>query len=119
MLSPIGRAAQARQAGEALRTAGAQAVLHGSRRRAIQTAHLIAESLADIDIRHSEWLEHRRRIPDDSTSVPRRYHERLREVPPGEADQGARMLSRAVDALSSLSGEDCSLIAVTHTFVIG
>lgn len=117
-LTPLGLR-QAALAGEALQNVGARAVLHSSRRRAVETARLIASSLHDAPAQHSELLEDRTPIPDDWSSVPNDYHSYLRSVPPDEADQGAQLLTRSLDELSRIDTSDRTVVAVTHNFVIG
>lgn len=117
-LTPLGRR-QAELAGVALQSAGASAVLHSSRRRAVETAQLIASSLSGIPTEPSDLLEDRTPIPDDWSDVPSRYHDFFRRVPPDEADQGAKLLTRAFEELGRIDTIDRTIIAVTHNFVIG
>ncbi len=117
-LSDAGRA-QAHRAAAALGDLGVDTVLHGSRRRAAETARIIADACAGTRPAHSDWFEDRTPVPEDWASVPARYHEFLRSVPVDEADPGATALSAAVAAMSSVGERDRTIIAVTHNFVIG
>lgn len=117
-LTPLGRR-QANLAGVALQSTGANAVLHSSRRRGVETAQLIASSLSGIPTEPSDLLEDRTPIPDDWSDVPSHYHDFLRRVPPDEADQGAKLLTRTFEELGRIDTIDRTIIAVTHNFVIG
>lgn len=90
---------------------------HSSRRRATETAEIIADGR--LGLTASEDLADRTPTPIDWSGVPTRDHGLLRSVPPGEQDPGGDRLDRALHALSRLGDDDHVAIGITHTFVIG
>lgn len=117
-LTPNGRE-QAAAAGHTLRNVTTDLVLHGSRRRAAETAQLVVAAVAGASASFSDLVEDRTPIPENWADVPNRYHGDLRAVPDDEADRGARQLTHAVQQLSQIGDDDRTIIAVTHNFVIG
>lgn len=113
---------QARSAGRALRSSAATLVLHGSKRRSVESAQALASSLDNADnavTQSSDLFEDRTPIPENWSDVPEQYRSFLRSVPAGEADHGARRLTEAVHEMSRLESNDRTIVAVTHNFVIG
>lgn len=110
---------QARSTGNALRATGADLVIHGTRRRSIESARAIATALDTASTQSSDLFEDRTPIPEDWSDVPVRYHASLRDVPSAEADHGARRLTQAVEHFSRPGPDDRTIVAVTHTFVFG
>lgn len=122
-LSPRGLR-QARLLGPRLAGAKAAALLHSPRRRAAQTAAIVAQSLPDIPVRASDLLDDRTPVPSSLRrgEYPQRYLSWLDQVPPAEQDIDAVELSRAAGELAGEAvrrAEDGPLILVTHAFVIG
>lgn len=110
---------QAASAGRALGATGADVVLHGTRRRSIESAQKIASTLDTASTEYSDLFEDRTPIPENWSDVPARYHSFLRSVSGAEADLGARQLTHAVQQLSQLESADRTIVAVSHNFVIG
>jgi len=110
---------QATAVGAALSDVNPDALLHSSRRRATETALIIATMIDGVSAEHSDAAEDRTPIPHDWSMVPVQYHEFLRSVPGDDADPGARKLNDAVSALSIVGEHDRTVVMVTHNFVIG
>lgn len=92
---------------------------HGPRRRARQSAEILARGIG-LDSRPTSLLEDRTPYPsaDRWGDYPRHRWERLQQTPVQERDEDAAALGRAWEDLSA-SGEPGTLLAVTHAFVIG
>lgn len=116
-LTDLGRS-QAASVGAALVDRGAQEVLHGSRRRSVETATIVADVLG-VALRTSPACEDRTPLPVDWAVVPGEYHAFLRSVPPEEADLGGRLLDESLAALGATGASDRTIVVVTHNFVIG
>lgn len=93
------------------------AVLHSSRRRAVETATIVATRLG-LAPEHSDDLEDRTPVPRDLTNVPQRYHDFLRAVPDAELDVDGARLDAAVETLGLVGAADRTIVAVTHAFVV-
>jgi broad specificity phosphatase PhoE len=115
---------QARLVGSRLAGTRAAALLHSPRRRAAETAAIVAESLPDIPVSASDLLDDRTPVPSSMrrNEYPQRYLPRLDQTPQAERDVDGTALSRAVDDLAReavRAAEHGPLILVTHAFVIG
>lgn len=93
-------------------------ILHGSRRRARQTAQILADALPGWRARHSADAEDRTPVPSDLSTMPERYHALLRGVPSAERDPEGRRLDAALESLAEVGDHDRALIMVTHAFVV-
>ena len=93
---------QARLVGARLSGTKAAALLHSPRRRAAQTAAIMAESLPGVPVSVSDLLEDRTPVPSSMrrNEYPQRHLPRLDETPPAERDVDAAALSQAVHELA-------------------
>ena len=103
-LSESGRA-QAAKVAAFRSSAGASEVLHGSRRRSIETATIIGAELG-VPATASSHAEDLTPIPTDWDTVPARYHETLRSVPAHEQDLNGTRLDHAYDGFGTLNEQD-------------
>lgn len=92
-------------------------VLHSSRRRAVQTARVIADPLG-VGIGHSDDLEDRTPVARDLSTVPERYHDFLSTVLEPERDPDGERLDAALASLGAIGSSDRTIVAVTHAFVV-
>lgn len=92
-------------------------VLHSSRRRAVETARIIATPMG-LEAEHRDDLEDRTPVPRDLATMPERYHEFLRSVPEPERDPDGERLDAAVGSLGAVGAADRTIVAVTHAFVV-
>lgn len=119
-LTPVGRRQAAAVAARLLASRLEPApltVLHSSRRRAVETATIIANRF-DLHGEHSDDLEDRTPVPRDLTTVPERYHDFLSAVPEPERDLDGERLDAAVESLGAVGAADRTVVAVTHAFVV-
>jgi probable phosphoglycerate mutase len=99
-------------------------VLCSPRRRARQTAAVVALPLPGVRVTVSELVDDRTPVPlpSERGEYPQRFLPWLDETSPAEADPGAVALTKSVDALAAearrLAGSG-PLVVVTHAFVIG
>ena len=102
-----------------LRDSGADAVLHGPRRRARQTAEVLG-SLLRRPVQQAEFLDDRtpHPSPERMTDYPTHRWSFLDETPAEERDVDGEMIAAAWHRLTELS-TDRVLVAVTHAFVVG
>ncbi len=117
-LSPLG-AEQARALGRRLASTRFHGVLHSSRRRARETAAIIAESIDGCTPVHSVHADDRTPVPSDMTMVPASRRAFFSTVPADERDLDGRDLDLAIDVLGRGGDGDGTLLVVTHNFVIG
>jgi broad specificity phosphatase PhoE len=122
-LTPRGRE-QARALGARLAAHRVAAVWHGPRRRAAETAELLAEELGDVPSEVSPLLEDRTPVPsaDRRGGHPPHLVAWFDDVPAQERDPDGAALSAAFGQLRReahrLAAEG-ALVVVTHAFVIG
>ena len=105
----------------ALRPAG---ILHGPRRRATETARVLAEALPDIPVESTPLLEDRTPVPSAGRlgDYPERFRSWLDGVPADERDVDGAVLTAALQELARLAEDragDGPLVLVTHAFVVG
>lgn len=102
-----------------LRDSRADAVLHGPRRRARQTAEVLHSQLGGT-LRPADFLEDRtpHPSPERSSDYPSHRRDFLHETPVEERDIDGDGIAAAWDQLTELS-TDRVLVAVTHAFVVG
>jgi probable phosphoglycerate mutase len=115
---------QARAMGDRLAGAIIGPLLHSPRRRAQQTAAIMAGSLPGVPVSVSDLIDDRTPIPSESQrdAYPRRFLPWLDATCPDEADVDGVALTRAVDVLAERAvaeAERGPLVLVTHAFVIG
>jgi probable phosphoglycerate mutase len=94
------------------------AVLHSSRRRAVESAQIVGEALGLVP-QYGPAADDLTPVPLDPADVPDRYRAFFRDVPPAERDLGGIRLDRAIADLGHVGDADRSLLVVTHAFVIG
>lgn len=111
-------AAQAVAVGVRLRDVQFDGVLHSSRRRARETAEIVARSLRRGVPQHSPHADDRTPIPSDQSSMSASLRAFLAGVPADERDEDGRSLDRSIEALRRADGADRQLLIVTHNFVI-
>jgi broad specificity phosphatase PhoE len=122
-LSERGRA-QARALGARLAHGPVAGVLHGPRRRAAETAALLAEALPGVPLAASPLLEDRTPVPSPGRrdEYAERYRAWLDAVPPDERDPDGQLLTAALRELSRQAQDragEGALVVVTHAFVVG
>ncbi len=117
-LTELGRR-QAEAVGARLRGLDLTVVHHSPRRRAIETATIVAEQIGSAAPAPSRSADDLTPFPDDWDLVPQGYHGWLREVPNEKRDPGARRLDKAIVELSRVEATDQSRVVITHNFVIG
>jgi serine/threonine-protein phosphatase PGAM5 len=109
---------QVRQLAKRLDNEAVAAIRHSPRRRAVQTAVLLADLLA-VPVSADELLDDRTPVPAPGREGD--YPDRLRgwfaSVPADERDEDGVQLSAAVEAYSAAAG-DGPFVLVTHAFVI-
>jgi probable phosphoglycerate mutase len=115
---------QAGAIGDRLAEMSVGTVLHSPRRRAQQTASIIARSLPGVPVTASDLIDDRTPVPSESErgSYPRRFLPWLDGTGPEEADVDGIALAMAVDVLQARAVADAErgpLVLVTHAFVIG
>ncbi|NYH53583.1 putative phosphoglycerate mutase [Nocardiopsis arvandica] len=117
-LSDEGRR-QAALLGSRLTNSSASAILHGSRRRARQTAEVVAE-LLHVPLQQTTLLEDRTPFPslERWDDYPPHRWGFLKGTPEAERDINGEALAEAWRELTARS-RDSTLIAVTHAFVVG
>ena len=116
-LSELGRA-QARAVGTRLAGLPFDEVLHGSRRRARETAEEIARGL-DLRAVYTSHADDRTPEPADQSALTPALREFLAAVPADERDPAGAALDAAMEELGRLGEVDRHVLAVTHNFVIG
>ncbi|MEM8921893.1 MAG: histidine phosphatase family protein [Actinomycetota bacterium] len=116
-LTDLGRR-QATAVGRRLRATSTSAVLHSPRRRATETAAIVADLLPLAEPALTPAADDVTPFPQDWTTVPERYHNWLRQTPNEVRDPGARRLDAALAELGRVGAADCERIVVTHNFVI-
>lgn len=102
----------------ALRYVDAEEVIHGSRRRAVETAAIVGRRLGLVP-NVSESAEDLTPIPSDWSMVPERYHKFLGNVPSSQQDVDGLKLNASFETLGEIGVADRTVIMVTHNFVIG
>ena len=122
-LSERGRA-QARALGTRLAPLRPAGILHGPRRRATETARVLAEALPDAPVEATPLLEDRTPVPSAGRrdEYPERFWSWLDDVPADERDVDGAALSAALPDLAGLAedrADDGPLVLVTHAFVVG
>lgn len=102
-----------------LRDSGADVILHGPRRRAGQTAEVLASQLG-CPVQQADFLEDRTPHPSPERMSDYPMHRRsfLHETPVEERDIDGDLIAAAWRQLTELS-TDRVLVAVTHAFVVG
>ena len=117
-LTELGRA-QARSIGERLVDVHFDGIVRSWRRRAVETASILAASIGGPAPRHSAHADDRTPFPSDRSSEPHELRPFLNGVPADERDEDGRDLDRAVAGLSRVEPADRRTLVVTHNFVIG
>jgi len=122
-LSERGRA-QARALGARLAGVRPAGILHGPRRRATETARVLAEALPATPVESSPLLEDRTPVPSAGgrSGYPERFWSWLDGVPADERDPDGAALTAALPDLVRLAedrADDGPLVLVTHAFVVG
>lgn len=116
-LSDEGRR-QAALLGSRLSNSPASAILHGPRRRARQTAEVVAE-LLHVPLQQTTLLEDRTPFPslERWDDYPPHRWAFLKETPEEERDIDGEAIAEAWRELAEL-GRNSTLIAVTHAFIM-
>jgi serine/threonine-protein phosphatase PGAM5 len=122
-LSDRGRA-QAQALGARLASVRPAGILHGPRRRAGETARILAETLPGAPVGSTPLLEDRTPVPSAGRQAeyPERFRDWLDGVPLDERDEDGAALTAALPSLGRLAEQragDGPLVLVTHSFVIG
>ncbi|MCU1387072.1 MAG: histidine phosphatase family protein [Ilumatobacteraceae bacterium] len=117
-LTERGRA-EAHAIGLRLQSVRFDAILHSSRRRARETAVIVARSLSGCEPEHSQHADDRTPIPTDVSGMSANLLAFLDAVPADERDVDGRSLDGSIAALGRGVGSDRQLLVVTHNFVIG
>lgn len=118
-LDPVGRR-QAAAIAERLAGEGVRRVLSSPKRRAAETADVIARRVGLV-VETSALLDDRTPFPSSTRwgDYPARRWEWLRRTPIDERDEDARALRAAWSQLSaSVDAEAGALVLVTHAFVV-
>ena len=116
--------AQARALAVRLAALRPAAILHGPRRRATETAHVLAQALPDAPVESTPLLEDRTPVPSAGRrgEYPERFWSWLDGVPADERDVDGAALTAALPGLAGLAedrADDGPLVLVTHAFVVG
>jgi serine/threonine-protein phosphatase PGAM5 len=106
---------------DGMRLAG---ILHSPRRRAAETAEVLAQARPDVAVLPSDQLDDRTPVPSPGRreTYPQRYHPWLDLVPTVERDVDGVRLSEALRQLGDSAverAENGPLVLITHAFVIG
>ena len=110
--------AQAHALGARLADVRFDEVLHSSRRRARETAHIVATFLEGCAPHESEHAADRTPMPSDQSQLSARLRAFLAGVPDDECDVDGQRLDQAIGALRRVDGTDRRVLVVTHNFVI-
>jgi serine/threonine-protein phosphatase PGAM5 len=110
--------------GARLADTGIAEIRHSPRRRAVETAQLLARALPGTPVRASSVLDDRTPVPSPANRhlYPERYHAWLDDTPPDERDvDGAALTATAAELATAarLNATRGPLLVVTHAFVIG
>lgn len=115
---------QARALATKLRTRGVALILHSPRRRAVETAEIIVESVQDIEIRALDLLDDRTPYPSaaNRSGYSERFLQWVEGVAEPERDVDGVVIGSALDELVEIARARAhrgATVAVTHNFVIG
>jgi probable phosphoglycerate mutase len=119
-LSERGRA-QARGLGARLAQRPIAELLHSPRRRAAETAAVLAGALPRVPVAASPLLDDRTPVPSPErrAEYPERYLAWLDAVPPAQRDPDGEQLTEAFRQLGQRAQDaDGALLVVTHAFVV-
>lgn len=98
-------------------------ILHSPRRRAQKTADQIASLLPGATVQASDLLDDRTPVPSPQhrRDYPQKYWDWLAATPEEERDVDGQQITRAAGRLAEIAraSSDGTIVAVTHSFVIG
>jgi len=122
-LTPLGRE-QARALGRRLAAQPVAAVWHGPRRRAAETAAVLAAEIAGVDPAVHPLLDDRTPVPSAArgSDYPEHLGPWFDGVPADERDPDGAALSTAFAEVTQEAHEraaEGALVCVTHAFVVG
>jgi broad specificity phosphatase PhoE len=117
-LSALGRR-QAYAVARRLAPRHVDVLVHSPKRRARETAEIIADRLGAVAAEPDDHADDRTPCDRPLHRAPERYAPFLEQVPVEERDPDGQRLDAAFDHFGALATGDRTLIDVTHAFVIG